>query len=125
LNVKVVVTSGGQLFKSAHVVSINSLGDNHLSDTFNVKLNRTESIVLTKNEIVLSLAASKETLLESSKEWDLHIALTQYRTVVTLHFLIDLEGTLAVLSKAFQGNDLTPSVVFNCIEETYLRLKLL
>jgi hypothetical protein len=47
------------------------------------------------------------------------------RTLLTLHFLVDVEGTLKALSLAFQGKDLTPSVVFQAIEETYLRLELM
>ena len=63
--------------------------------------------------------------LESSKEWDMFLSLTQMRTLLTLHFLVDVEGTLKALSLAFQGKDLTPSVVFQAIEETYLRLELM
>ena len=45
--------------------------------------------------------------------------------MLTLHFLVDVEGTLKSMSLAFQGKDLTPSVVFQAIEDTYFRLDLM
>jgi len=99
-----------------------------LVDTFVVKLERTvsqrtcEEYSRTKDELVLDLASSKAKLLEDVKEWDLFLALTQYRTVITLHFVHDLESTLTTLSLVFQSDDLTPSGVSEHIEEAYVQL---
>jgi hypothetical protein len=102
-----------------------------LQDMFVVKLDRTlraesaAEVSISKNEAVLALAAGKQEELRGVKEWDLYLALTQFRTVATLHFVFDLESTLKVLSLTFQGEDLTPSSILNAISETYVQLELM
>ena len=78
---------------------------------------------VTKNVATLALAASKERELANVKEWDLHLALTQYRTVITLHFIYDIETTLKFLSLAFQGEDLTPSSLEQGLNRTLEQLE--
>ena len=51
--------------------------------------------------------------------------MTQYRYVVTLHFVLDLESVMTELSLVFQSEDVTPSAVQQQIEETYSRVELL
>ena len=51
--------------------------------------------------------------------------MTQYRYVVTLHFVLDLESVMTELSMVFQSEDATPSAVQQQIEETYSRVELL
>ena len=84
---------------------------------------KSKEFTLTKNELVLRLAASKESALEKSKEWDLYLALTQFRTVITLHFIHDIESHLKILSLCFQSTDLTPSSLRCSIERTYEQLE--
>jgi hypothetical protein len=57
------------------------------------------------------LAASKEDALKDVKEWDLYLALTQFRTAATLYLLFDLESILKRLSLLFQSTELTPSSI--------------
>jgi len=100
-------------------------------DRLIVKLERTRNdanpaeVSLTKNEATVYLAAAKSTQLEHVKEWDLYLALTQFRTIVTLHFLNDVQGTLKKLSNCFQGEDLTPSSLQIGLERTYDELELM
>ena len=79
----------------------------------------------TKDELVLALASSKEEALAKVPEWDLYLSLTQYRTVITLHFLHDLESILTFLSLAFQSEEITPSGVRHKIEDTYRQIDLM
>ena len=51
------------------------------------------------------------------------MALTQYRTVITLHFIYDIETTLKFLSLAFQGEDLTPSSLEQGLNRTLEQLE--
>jgi len=132
LNVKIKSLVGDSK-KTTRVVRVLSAEDGkpHLEDKFICKLDRStaqrtsDEYTLTKDEVVFRIADSKETELKLIKEWDLFIALTQFRTVATLHLLLDIESTMKRLSLAFQGQDLTPSVVFNGITDTYDRLEMM
>ena len=77
-------------------------------------------VVMTKNEIVLALASRKEEALRDSKEMDLYISCTQFRLMVTLNFLLDVEHELSLVSLAFQKHSLAPSDVISTIEKLYL-----
>ena len=77
--------------------------------------------MLTKQDKITK--TSKESALEKSKEWDQYLALTQFRTVITLHFIHDIESHLKNLSLCFQSTDLTPSSLRCSIERTYEQLE--
>ena len=66
---------------------------------------------LTKHELVVSMSAmgNKAAMLEESSIWNIYISNTQYRVVVTMHFLLDIESEMARLSLLFQDADLAPS----------------
>ena len=95
-----------------------------MSDSMMVKLSRQNQnapvdLDLPKNEVVLALAASKEDALKNVKEWVLYLALTQFRTVVTLHLLFDLESILKRLPLLFESTELTPSSIEQEIVHVY------
>jgi hypothetical protein len=99
-----------------------------MSDVLVIKLPRcgqhaTVELEVPKNEVVLALAASKEEALKDVKEWDLHLSLTQFRTVATLYLLYDLESILKRLSLLFQSIELTPSSLQQEIEHVYGKLE--
>jgi hypothetical protein len=103
-----------------------------LEDKLIVRLGRTRDdatpaeVTLTKNEATIYLAAAtKEARLEHVKEWDLYLALTQFRKIVTLYFLNDVQGTLKRLSLSFQGDELTPNSIEIGLNRTYGQLELM
>ena len=138
LNVRIFLDVEGVGKRSARVVRIVPRANggavapaSQLSDKFIVRLERTavqrtsDEYTKTKDEIALSLASSKEESLVNVAEWDLYLALTQYRTVVMLHFLLDLESILTGLSLVFQSEAVTPSAVQNEIDETMSRIEVM
>mmetsp|Transcript_18617 Transcript_18617/g.42386 ORF Transcript_18617/g.42386 Transcript_18617/m.42386 type:complete len:220 (-) Transcript_18617:286-945(-) len=102
-----------------------------MAGKFAIKLERSRSqttadeYIKTKNETVLDFARDKEAALRSVREWDIYLSLTQYRTVITLHFVLDLETTLTDLSLQFQGQDLAPSSLRFGILNAFDRLELM
>ena len=141
IGAKVLIANGNGTPKPGRVVNVlkgascpsGSAGrvSEEMGDQFTVVLDKKTGkspkveYLLPKNELVLKLAECKKDLLEDSQEFDLHVALTQYRFVVTLHFLLDIETILMNLSLGFQSNDLTPSSLTGSINDTYLRLDLM
>jgi hypothetical protein len=79
--------------------------------------NRQQATLL-KSEVAKFLANSKEEKLAQSREWQMHLELTSYRMVITLHFLVDFDGELKVLSMVFQTRALTISDVIDGLERT-------
>lgn len=55
-------------------------------------------------------------LLEKSKTWDLYVTNTQYRVVVTMAFMHDVNSLLGRLSKHFQNNQVVVSDVTTGIQ---------
>jgi hypothetical protein len=64
-------------------------------------------------------------LLQGSQEWDLYISLTQYRLLVTLFFVLDIEFELKTFSEILQKKDLAPSDVILSIDRLYTALEAL
>lgn len=82
-----------------------------------------DSYILTKNEVIVRLAHAKLYELQRVPEWDAYTSLTQYRFVVTIHFLLDLEFELGQLSLAFQAQGVSPTDIRNGYERTLERVR--
>ena len=72
-----------------------------------------------------NLHAGKAAALAESPEWNLYISLTQFRLIITLHFILDLEHELSVVSKIFQRHDISPFDVIIAIARLEENLELL
>jgi len=116
--------------KRGYVVECVSPPDvNVVDEEFKIRLIssrvRNHEYILTKNEVIVRLAHGKQEELKKIAEWDLYISLTQYRLVITLHFLLDIEAELAQLSLTFQTENNAPSDMVHGFERTLDKVRLL
>jgi len=63
-----------------------------------------------KSEIVAGLTANEADaeLLNSNKCWQIAVAATQFRNIITYHFLMDVQAEMARVSLVFQRNNIAP-----------------
>ena len=69
--------------------------------------------------------SAKAVALECLPSWQLYQKLTDFRTVITFHFMLDVDAELKILSKTFQMADVTLSDVIDCFESIQSKFELL
>ena len=69
------------------------------------------------------LTNEQEKSLEDNDSWNLYISISQYRLLITINFLIDVQFEVAQLSLRFQSNQVTPSDILSAIDTCLVQLQ--
>ena len=87
-----------------------------------VRFRNGDVMVQTKMEIVTHLADEEQGLLAESRPWQMHVANTQFRVVITMCFNLDVQFELARVSMVFQRALVTPSDIIDTLDSCLSQL---